>query len=66
MTENAASRSGGTGKLAAHFECVNALVDLQARRTTSYPAEILTRIDDMLAEPSQLAWAPPVSGAMRV
>ncbi len=45
-----------TGKVAAHFECVNALVDLQARKTTPYPAEILTRIDTMLAEQSQLAW----------
>jgi acyl-CoA thioesterase FadM len=39
-----------TGKVAAHFECVNALVDLQARKTALYPAEILTRIDAMLAE----------------
>ena len=54
-----------TGKVAAHFECVNALVDLQARKTTPYPAEILTRIDAMLAEQSQLPWAPPVSGAKR-
>lgn len=55
-----------TGKVAARFECVNALVDLQARKTTPYPAEILTRIDALLAEQSQLGWAPPVSGAMRV
>src|SRR5262245_45460062 len=55
-----------TGKVAAHFECVNALVDLKARKTTPYPADILARIDAMLAEQSQLAWAPPISGAMRV
>lgn len=55
-----------TGKVAAHFECVNALVDLQARKTTAYPAEILEHIDAMLAAQSQLAWPPPVSGAMRV
>jgi acyl-CoA thioester hydrolase len=55
-----------TGKVAAHFECVNALVDLQARKTTPYPVEILTRIDAMLVEQSQLNWAPPISGAMRV
>jgi acyl-CoA thioester hydrolase len=55
-----------TGKVAAHFECVNALVDLQARKTTAYPAEILARIDALLGEQSQLAWPPPVSGAMRV
>jgi len=55
-----------TGKVAAHFECVNALVDLQARKTTAYPGEILTRIDAMLAEQSELSWPPPISGAMRV
>jgi hypothetical protein len=55
-----------TGKLAAHYECVNTLVDLQVRKTTPYPAEILTRIDAMLAEQSQLAWVSPVNGAMRV
>jgi acyl-CoA thioester hydrolase len=55
-----------SGKVAAHFECVNALVDLQARKTTPYPAEILERIDAMLAEQNRLLWPPPVSGAMRV
>jgi len=39
---------------------------LQALETTAYPAEMLTRIDDMLAEQSQLAWVPSISGAMRV
>jgi hypothetical protein len=42
------------------------LVDLQARKITAYPAEILERIDAMLAEQSQLAWKPPVSGSMRL
>jgi acyl-CoA thioester hydrolase len=55
-----------TGKVAAHFECVNALVDLQARKTTPYPAEIQELIDAMLAEQQRLEWKPPVSGAMRV
>jgi acyl-CoA thioester hydrolase len=55
-----------TGTMAAQFECVNALVDLRARKTTPYPAEILARIDAVLAEQSRLAWVPPVSGAMRV
>jgi acyl-CoA thioester hydrolase len=55
-----------TGTVAAHFECVNALVDLQTRKTTPYPAGILTRIDAMLAAQGQLSWAPPVSSAMRV
>lgn len=55
-----------TGKVAAHFECVNALVDLAARKTTAYPAEILSRIDAMLVEQNRLPWKAPVSGAMRV
>lgn len=55
-----------TGKVAAHFECVNALVDLEARKTAPYPAEICERIDALLAEQGQLAWTAPVSGAMRV
>jgi acyl-CoA thioester hydrolase len=55
-----------TGRVAAHFECVNALVDLQERKTAPYPAEIAARIDALLAEQNQLDWSPPVSGAMRV
>ncbi len=55
-----------TGKVAAHFECVNALVDLSARKTTPYPVEILARIDALLTEQNRLSWKPPVSGAMRV
>jgi acyl-CoA thioester hydrolase len=55
-----------TGTVAAHFECVNALVDLAARKTTPYPPEILTRIDTMLADQNRLPWPPPPSGAMRV
>ena len=54
------------GNVAAHFECVNTLVDLRARKTAAYPDEILARIDAMLADQSQLDWAPPISGAMRV
>jgi acyl-CoA thioester hydrolase len=55
-----------TGKVAAHFECVNALVDLAVRKITPYPAEILQRIDALLAEQRQLPWPPPVSGAMQI
>lgn len=55
-----------TGNVAAHFECVNALVDLQARKTTPYPADITARLDAMLAEQGQLTWKPPISGAMRI
>jgi len=39
---------------------------LRVRKTTPYPTEIHERIDAMLAEQSQLRWAPPISGAVRV
>ena len=55
-----------TGRVAAHFECVNALVDMHARKTTPYPSEIAERIDALLGEHNKLNWTPPVSGAMRV
>ena len=55
-----------TNKVAAHFECVNALVDLRARKMTPYPADISLRVDALLAEHSQLDWPPPISGAMHV
>jgi acyl-CoA thioester hydrolase len=53
------------GKLAATFECMNAFLDLNTRKTTPFPPEIGEKIDHWLADTSALAWSPPVSGAMR-
>ena len=54
------------GKLAALFECVNAFVDLRARKTASYPPEILRRIEEITLDHNRLDWPPPVCGAMHV
>jgi acyl-CoA thioester hydrolase len=54
------------GKLAALFECVNAFVDLRARKTAPYPVEIARNIAAMLLEHSRLNWPPPLCGAMKV
>jgi acyl-CoA thioester hydrolase len=52
-------------KVAAIFECMNAFLDLAARKTAPFPPEILARIDSWLDRDTKLDWAPPVSGAMR-
>jgi len=52
-------------KLAAIFECMNALLDLNARKTALFPPEILEKIDARLERDSKLDWPPPVSGAMQ-
>jgi acyl-CoA thioester hydrolase len=54
------------GKLAAIFECVNAFVDLRARKTAPYPPEILRRIEEITLDHNRLDWPPPVCGAMHV
>jgi acyl-CoA thioester hydrolase len=53
------------GKLAAIFECMNALADLSVRRTAPFPAEIAGKIDAWLARDTLLDWPAPVSGAMQ-
>lgn len=52
------------GKLAAIFECVNALVDLKLRKTATYPREIVNKIEAQIATNTTLGWPPPVCGAM--
>jgi acyl-CoA thioester hydrolase len=54
------------GKLAAIFECVNAFVDLRARKTAPYPPEILRTIEEITLDHSRLDWPPPICGAMQV
>jgi acyl-CoA thioester hydrolase len=52
------------GNLAAIFECMNAFLDLQVRKTSPFPPEVSSRIDAWLAKDTDLDWSPPVSGAM--
>jgi acyl-CoA thioester hydrolase len=54
-----------TGKLAAIFECMNAFLDLNVRRTAPFPPAILTKIDAWLDRDRKLDWLPPVSGSMQ-
>jgi acyl-CoA thioester hydrolase len=53
------------GELAAIFECMNAFLDLKARKTAPFPPNILERIDAWLARDSKLDWPAPVSGSMQ-
>jgi acyl-CoA thioester hydrolase len=55
-----------SGKVAAHFECVNTLVDLKIRKTTPYPEDIARKIEQLVAEHKALDWPPPTCGAMKV
>jgi len=51
--------------LAAIFECMNAFLDLTARKTAPFPPEIREKIDAWLDRDTKLDWPPPVSGAMQ-
>lgn len=53
------------GKLAAIFECMNAFLDLEMRRTAPFPPQIAAKIDAWLDRDRKLKWAAPVSGAMQ-
>jgi len=53
------------GKVAAIFECMNAFLDLDVRRTAPFPPEIAGQIDVWLERDRKLDWPPPVSGAMQ-
>ena len=53
------------GRLAAIFECMNAFLDLELRKTAPFPPEIAAHIDAWLEDDRKLDWPPPVSGAMQ-
>jgi acyl-CoA thioester hydrolase len=53
------------GKVAAIFECINAFLDLDLRKTAPFPPEIAAKIDSWLERDRKLDWPPPVSGAMQ-
>jgi acyl-CoA thioester hydrolase len=53
------------GRLAAIFECMNAFLDLEVRRTAPFPQETAAKIDAWLERDRKLDWPPPVSGAMQ-
>ena len=52
------------GNLAALFECINAFVDLQLRKTAVYPPEVANKIEAQIATSTASDWPAPVCGAM--
>ena len=52
--------------LAATMESLNIHADLKARGSSPYPPEIAENIDRIWEEHRQLAWAAPLSGAIRI
>ena len=50
--------------VSATFEVVVANVDLLERRMTSILPEVLARMDAMIVEQQQLAWAAPICGTL--
>ena len=55
-----------TGRVASTLELLEAHVDLVARRTTPFPADLAQRIDAEVAAHRALPWQLPLSGAMGV
>lgn len=51
-------------RVAATFEAIVAIVDLQLRRMTAMPPEPLSQLDALLANHRALKWSAPVCGAM--
>lgn len=53
-----------SGNVASVVEFVDGHVDLTGRRTAPWQPELADSLDELLAEHRQLAWHPPLSGAM--
>lgn len=51
--------------VSATFEAVGAYIDMRTRRMAPFPAQIATRLDDLIAQHQQLTWPPPVCGIMQ-
>ncbi len=54
-----------TGKLAATLEVIASHANRDTRRTSPFPDEIATQIDQFVAVQSQLDWVAPLCGVMR-
>ena len=52
------------GEVASIFECVNSFMDLTARKTAAYPAELAAELDAWIGRSSHVTWAAPACGAM--
>ncbi len=54
-----------TGKLACTVETLTSHADLNARRTSPFPAHIAAKIDAILTKNNHLDWNAPISGAIK-
>ncbi len=54
-----------TSQLAATLEALGSHADLQARRTSPFPAFIAEQLDILTTEQSQLGWDAPICGVIR-
>ena len=50
--------------VAATFEMVSTHIDMRIRRTSPFPDELSTLIDNIVAEHTKLDWKPPLCGSM--
>ncbi len=53
-------------RVASVFECINAFVDLNIRRTAPFPEASRLLMEEMIAAHSKAAWPAPVTGVMSV
>ncbi len=52
-------------KLAATFEVVGACIDMRTRRMTTWPAQVASKLDELIAQHARLKWSPPLCGSMQ-
>ena len=53
-----------SGQLASIFECVNTFVDLGARKSAPWPAEVRRALENLLETHQRVSWAAPICGSM--
>jgi len=51
-------------QLSNTFEFITAHADLDTRRTSPFPEDVATRLDDLIAKDQALDWSAPVCGVM--
>ncbi len=53
-------------RLASIFECINAFVDLNVRKTAPWPDESRRLMEEMISASAQVEWPAPTTGVMSV
>jgi acyl-CoA thioester hydrolase len=54
------------GRVASIFECINAFVDLNTRKTAAWPPETQRLMEEMIVAHAGVSWDAPVTGVMSV